>query len=845
MLLIFGVTILIYIITLGYISFTLKEKSINDAKRFVDTATQQKANQLKADFDDYLSRARTMAAMAKNFLDLPTDVRFDREQELLKNILTSMPDFEAVWISWDMDAIDPTWPELNGRERNVLINLGNNEQKIVHDTTDIGELDPNDFYQFIKGTMNEGLVEPYAYDDKNMMSSTKLLGTSSVVPIVKNNKHLGQIGLDIKLSDYKSMTDFNAFEDSYAFIVSYRGKLVAHPNANLLNIFIDTLSSVRDKDILSIRDTMSKGAITSFESIDETSNQGVYVTFAPIPIGKSDLFWAVGTVVPLKEITRSFYATLWITLMVGGIGLLLLTVIIFLVANQITRSLDNSNQLLKDLAKGELDPDKKLEVDGTDELSQISKSVNKLMDELNKKAAFAKQIGEGNLTADFENAGDNDTLGNSLLKMRDNLNSVIEETREAVREAGEEGNLNSFINADGKSGVWKDLSEAINQLITSIAGPVQVVNSIVNSMAKGDLTQRFTEYSKGEILTLSNNLNKALDSLNSLLIQISSSTNVLGDSSKEMLGATQEMNINTGEIASAISQMNIGAQNQVTKVDESSNLIENILKSSGEMSDQAEVINQAAKKGAEISVTGLKMVNKVVDNMKDISSFSDNTKESIQVLTERSKEITRVLGVITEISSQTNLLALNAAIEASQAGEAGRGFAVVAEEIRKLAEGSKNSANEIETLIKDVQKDTSNAAKIIEEMTTSVDTGVEASGEVSEAFKEITASSSQTLGLSEDILNAANNQISNIKNVANITEGIVVIAEETAAGTEQISSSASELSSGMEGYTQKSQEVAEIATSLKSKVDQFKLSKESTLVEILKEKSTQNKNINT
>lgn len=458
-----------------------------------------------------------------------------------------------------------------------------------------------------------------------------------------------------------------------------------------------------------------------------------------------------------------------------------------------------------------------------DEIGEMSLGINSLIQGFKSSSEFASEIGKGNLEADFQALSEEDVLGHALISMRSNLKKVINETNEVVKAAGEDGRLDARISTETKEGAWIELSGAINHLLNSIATPILEVNKIVTALADGNLTHKYVLDAKGDIYTLVSNLNKATDNLNELLLHISDSAQVVEEATTEMLNASEEMSTNTGEIASAIGQMSSGAQNQVVKVDESSNLVEGIRNSSNEMGNTASNINEAAKSGVESSKKGKEMVENVATSMEEISSYSTKTNDSIKVLTQRSEEITRVLGVITEIASQTNLLALNAAIEAAQAGDAGRGFAVVAEEIRKLAEDSRSSAREIETLVADVQVDTEQAAQMMETMNQSVKAGGHASNQASEVFKEITESTSSTLAYSEEIVNATKSQQTNIGKVVSITEAVVVIAEQTAAGTEEVASSASELSSGMENYSQKSGQLTHVASELKNSVGKFKL----------------------
>lgn len=465
----------------------------------------------------------------------------------------------------------------------------------------------------------------------------------------------------------------------------------------------------------------------------------------------------------------------------------------------------------------------KIEAVRRDEIGDMTNSLNQLVDSSVSYTKFAIEITRGNLASNFVDFDESNVLGSQLEKMRKNLMQIVSETNEALHQAGEQGDLRARISTDQKSGVWREMAESINNLLNSLSQPIFEVNKVVNAMAEGDLSQRLESNGKGDVLLLTENLNKALDQLNALLSESVFITSNVELSSSEMLITGEEMSRSTGEIASATSQMSGGAQSQVQKVDEVSHLIEGVLGTSNGMKEKASAINGAAKLGSDKSREGGEMLNELKASISDIIQYTVKSSESIEVLKGRSNEINQVLSVITEIASQTNLLALNAAIEAAQAGDAGRGFAVVAEEIRKLAEDSRKSATRIEQLILDVQKDTQETSKAMSEMSERVKSGTAVSSAALEIFNEIKESSNNTLVLSEEIVSASENQLNKIQDVVVIIEGVVVIAEQTAAGTEEVASSAVELASGMDNYKAKSTNLSEIASGLKAELSKFHL----------------------
>jgi methyl-accepting chemotaxis protein len=359
--------------------------------------------------------------------------------------------------------------------------------------------------------------------------------------------------------------------------------------------------------------------------------------------------------------------------------------------------------------------------------------------------------------------------------------------------------------------------------VVQYATDMSEVIRVIKAMSRGDLSLRCNTAVDNNGLTAE--INRTLDNLNSVLNNISQGSDVVSKSSDLLQKKTGEMKRNATEVATAISQMAKGAQDQASRTDESSKLINHVMNSSNDMERKANFINKTAEKGLESSNQGMRTVKILVNNMNGIKESASQTAQSISVLTKRTEEIGRTLNVITDIASQTNLLALNAAIEAARAGDAGRGFAVVAEEIRKLAEDSRKSAVEIEKIIGDVQKDTQVAGRAIENMESSVKEGNKSSSEAEVIFQEIAKSSEETFGASKEIQSATSTQKDSITTVVKNFEQIVVVSEQTAAGAQEVASSSQQMSGGMNEIAKAGDELSTVAAELQAGILQFKLSK--------------------
>lgn len=333
-------------------------------------------------------------------------------------------------------------------------------------------------------------------------------------------------------------------------------------------------------------------------------------------------------------------------------------------------------------------------------------------------------------------------------------------------------------------------------LTRSITRPLNIAVGVAERVAGGDLTVAVPVTDSGdEVALLLQTLQRMVENLRSQTLAIQEGINVLASAASEILSST-------AQIAS-------GAAETATAVNETTVTVEEVKQTTQLSTQKARNVADGAQRALAVSQQGRKSVEDAVHGMSRIREQMETVAESIVSLSEQSQAIGEIIATVNDLAEQSNLLAVNAAIEAAKAGEHGKGFAVVAQEVRSLADQSKQATAQVRTILNDIQKATNAAVMATEQGSKAVEAGEKQSSEAGDAIRLLSDSIAESASSSAQIAASSQQQMVGMDQVALAMENIKEASTMSVGSSQQTEQSA--------------QNLHELGQMLKQLVERFKL----------------------
>lgn len=329
-----------------------------------------------------------------------------------------------------------------------------------------------------------------------------------------------------------------------------------------------------------------------------------------------------------------------------------------------------------------------------------------------------------------------------------------------------------------------------------IAVPLRRIAGIASQVAHGDLTVAAPADDRAdEVGDLQRTFHDMVAKLRQTTHDLHEGVGVLAAASSEILATTTQVTSGASETASAVSETSA----TVAEVKQTAQLA----------SQKARYVSDSAQKVAQISQVGRKSVEASISGMHLIQEQMETIADSIVRLSEQSQAIGEIIASVNDLAEQSNVLAVNAAIEANKAGEHGKGFVIVAQEVKSLAEQSKEATAQVRAILSDIQKATSSAVLATEQGHKAVEAGVVQSTEAGDSIRQLADSINEAAQAAIQIAASSQQQMVGMDQVVQAMDNINLASTQNVAGTKQVEVAA--------------QNLHELGSRLKQTAEQFRV----------------------
>jgi len=359
--------------------------------------------------------------------------------------------------------------------------------------------------------------------------------------------------------------------------------------------------------------------------------------------------------------------------------------------------------------------------------------------------------------------------------------------------------------------------------VISIKRSAKEMISLLNTVANGDFTLKIDRSYKNEFGLMKKALSDTVEDIKNMILTVKEKSKHIENQADNLGIVFEEMSAATQNVSQSINEVAQGTGSQSENLADITNILEDfrmemdkIVISINEVTDSADHVDGMAKD----SSTKMTVLS---DSIIEVNSAAKALKDKISNLESSINKISNITNIINGIADQTNLLALNASIEAARAGEAGKGFSVVAEEIRKLAEQSKLSSENINKLVVEISSDTKDMVNTSDDMIKDVNDQIEVANTSVISFKNIIGAINEIIPKMQGINGSMSKLQKNQGVIVDKVQGASAVAQEVAASAEEISSSSQQMNASAEEVSASATQLSDISKDVIVEIDKFTL----------------------
>lgn len=485
------VTIIILIIILLFIRSAIQHTVSETAKQSAQGLVVADGKDLLKDLTRHIDEVNTFSTVMQNISQINQFERRDFLTELLRSYLLNNDSLLGVWTGWEanaLDGLDSEYLNTSGHDQTgrFIPNWQREGQKIkLTYLLDYEDSKKGAYYQLAKQLRRTVVLDPVLYTKGN----ETFLVSSIAVPVIVDGKVIAVVGADIDVTDFQSKIAAMKTQSSVSALFGHNGTIIAHPDSQRLGKLME--STERDfmgEYLQKAVESVKQGKPFVIEFYSKIMSDDVLVAYIPIKLGNLDTHWSLARIVPMSEVLANVNGIIRQVMLIGLAGIVIFILVIVLLARSISRPLDIAAAAMEDVANGEGDLTRRLNVVGKDEVSRLSLAFNVFAEQVQQ---LVKQLGQHSQTL-VETASQLGETSLQASKGAEQQHSEIEQIAAAmdqltatVQEVANNAQVTAELTQAGRQQTEQS-TVLIQDVVQTIAGQAQEIENTASKLAELD-----------------------------------------------------------------------------------------------------------------------------------------------------------------------------------------------------------------------------------------------------------------------------------------------------------------------------------------------------------------------